>query len=93
MQTTPTAANASAPLGTLPHASRTVPVCANCRHVVFGKCVGLLCNHPSTAIDAVMGAPEWRAALCREAPTDGGQGLCGPLGLLFEPIAQRVGDL
>ena len=74
----PAASSATSPL----HITRLAPRCSDCRWLVANK----LCNHPSTPVDVITGAPVQRA---REERYDNtfldADERCGPRAVFFAP--------
>lgn len=59
-----------------PHPTRAAVICRHCRFFLNNG--GLKCNHPSTPVSVMDGAPQMFCATARQE-----QGLCGPNAALF----------
>lgn len=71
------------------HASRSAPLCKDCRHSVELRDGRLYCIHPSQPISPVSGHSASRCAYARSDENAALMGLtrCGPEGALFEPVS------
>lgn len=68
------------------HPSRSAPKCVNCQHLQDSE----FCNHPAMSVNPVTGRAAERARHVRLVTRDKaerfGIALCGPEGLLFQPM-------